>query len=323
MMKNTLVLVFLLVVMGLQAQKTDWYVNFHSIADNREYDRSVGKPQTIFGTRLDIAGGLKIDSVSGVYLGVNYMYEFGSSIDAITPVLNLYYVLDRSDFGFYFGSFPKEKVIDFPLALYGELTNYFEPNIGGMAFEVRRKWGKQNVYVDWIGRQTDVDREAFIAGFSGVYKSGMFYAKNYGYMYHLALTSVSDPDMHIRDNGVFSGYVGFDFSEKTSFDVLNADIGGIFNYDRTRPDDYSFYGGFVTQLNARYRRFGIDVTSYWGKGLQVPLGDALYSNGNYTRMDFCAVPIKWKGVESVFKWSYHFTGGVVSSSQQFFLTARF
>lgn len=322
-MRKLLLLSLFFSCAALFAQKTDWYVNFHNIMDNREYDQSVGNPQTIMGARIDVAGGLKHDETSGVYLGINYMYEYGGEFDSITPTLNLYYEINREDFAFYVGSFAKEKVIDFPLFMFADTLNYYSPNMGGMAFEFRRSWGKQNIFVDWTGRQSPTTRESFIVGFSGCFKRKTFYIENYGYMFHYALTDGFDPNEHIRDNGVGALFVGADMSDITPMDILKYDLGLVGNYDRDRPADYAMYGGVMGRLNAHYKRFGIDVTTYLGQELHIPLGDQLYSNGNYTRTDFCAVPIKGKYVESVFKWSFHFTGGVVSNSQQFFLIARF
>ena len=305
------------------AQKNDWYANFYNIMDNREYDKSIGEPLSIMAARLDFAVGMKQDSTSGVYGGLNYMYEYGGTLDSITPALNLYYSLNRANFSFYAGSFAKEKVIDFPLFMFSDSLNYYMPNMGGMAFEFKRQWGKQNIFVDWTGRQSHIKRESFIVGFSGVYKKNTFYLENYGYMYHYALTKGYDPNEHIRDNGTLALFVGADMSQQTGLDILKYDLGVISNYDRSRPSDYAFHNGVMGRLSAYYKRFGMDVTSYWGDALRIPLGDQLYQNGNYTRTNFCVSPIKGSHIESVFKWSFHFANGIVSNSQQFFLIARF
>jgi len=322
-MKLTFFIVTLVICSLATAQETDWYVNFHNIMDNREYDSSVGNPQSFMAARLDIAGGLKHDATSGLYVGINYMFEYGGQLDSITPALNLYYEINREDFAFYAGSFAKEKVIDLPLFMFGDSLNYYTPNMGGMAFEWRREWGKQNIFVDWTGRQSTQTRESFVLGFSGQFKRNTFYIENYGYMFHYALTEGYDPNEHIRDNGVGALFIGADLSESTFMDVLKYDIGAVGNYDRSRPADYGLYGGVMGRLNAHYKRVGLDISSYWGDELRVPLGDQLYANGNYTRTDLCIVPIKGTHIESVFKWSFHFTGGLVSNSQQFFLIARF
>lgn len=291
--------------------------------DNREYDPRVGKAESIMGARLDFAGGIKQDSTSGVYLGLNYMYEYGGELDGVKPSLNMYYEINRSDFAFLVGAFSKEKMIDFPLFMFSDSWNYYQPNMGGMAFEFRRKWGKQNIFVDWTGRRSSIRREAFIVGVSGIYRHKVFYLENFGYMFHHALTSGSNAHEHIRDNGVGALFFGVDFSAGTLFDILRCDVGVLGNYNRTRPADLALYGGVMGRLNAHYKHVGVELTSYRGYDLHVPLGDPLYLNGHYTRLDLCAIPLRGKYLESVFKWSLHFTAGVLSSSQQFFVMVRF
>ncbi len=317
------ILFFISLSTSLWSQSTDWYANFYNIMDNREYDQSIGNPQSIMGARIDVAAGLKQDSVSGLYLGVNYMYEYGGDLDSITPTLNLYYEIERQDFAFYAGSFPKNKLQSFPKFMFSDSLNYYTPNMGGMAFDFRRKWGNMCVFVDWTGRQSPTKRESFVAGFCGTYQRNAFYIEKFGYMYHYALRSGDNPDEHIEDNGVGAIYFGADLSGETVLDIFKCNVGMVGNYDRIRPGDINYYGGVMGRINAHYKRFGIDVTSYWGDKLTALLGDQLYRNGNYTRTDLCFVPIKGKKLESVFKWSFHFTGGMVSSSQQFFLVAKF
>lgn len=322
-MKQLTLLLFILHAIILPAQQFDWYANFENIMDNREYDSSIGHDQTVLGARLDFAVGLKQDSTSGAYLGVNYMMEYGGNIDSITPSFNLYYEINRDDFGFVAGSFPRNKVLNAPLFMISDTVRYYSPNMGGMAFDIRRKWGHQNLFVDWTGRQAPDKRESFIAGTSGLFQKENFYIENYIYMYHYALRSVADPDEHIQDNGVASAFFGLDYADKTALDILRFDIGGIANYDRKRPADFTLNTGIMGRASAYYKRFGIDLTSYWGDELDLPLGDTLYKNGNYTRLDLCAIPIIGEKLETTFKFSCHFVGDVFSTSQQFFLIARF
>ncbi len=326
-MKKIFVLLLITIASSTFAQKTtpkfDWFANFHNIMDNREYKRSVGTPQSIMGARADLGVGLQTDTTSGFYVGLNYMYEYGGKLDSIPLALNLFYEINREDFAFYVGEFNREKIINFPLFMISDSLCYYTPNIGGTAFEIRRGWGYQNAFLDWTGRRSKDTRESFMLGISGKLQKGLFYFEDYFYMYHYALRSGYDPNEHIRDNGIASIFAGVDLSSKTPFNIFKVDIGGIANYDRTRPADYAFYGGAMARLNLYYKRFGTDITSYWGQALQVPLGDPLYKNGNYTRWDLCAIPIVGKIIESKFKWSFHFTGGEVSTSQQLFFTARF
>jgi len=320
MKKNLSTLILVLSTLALAAQERDAYVNFHNIMDNREYKHTVGYPQTIMGARLDFALGLKADSLSGLYAGLNYMYLYGAAIDSITPTLNLYYEIDRENFAFYAGSFPRQKLFHYPKLMFSDSISYFNPNISGMALEVRRPWGTQAFFADWRGQPDNEQRESFAAGFAGSYHKQSLYIENYGYMYHYVFANAYNK---IQDNGMGALFVGYDFSTQSKLEILKIDLGAIANYNRIRPEDYAFYGGAMLRLNAHFPRYGIDLNSYWGQRLYNPLGDQLYKNGHYTRLDLCAIPIVGEHIETVFKWSLHFTGGELSNSQQFFLIAHF
>ena len=107
-MKKIFITIFIILQASTFAQKIDWYANFNSIMDNREYKRTVGTPQSIMGVRADLAAGLQIDSTSGFYLGLNYMYEYGGKLDSIPLALNLFYEINREDFAFYVGEFNRK-----------------------------------------------------------------------------------------------------------------------------------------------------------------------------------------------------------------------
>ena len=80
---------------------------------------------------------------------------------------------------------------------------YYRPNIEGMFGEVRWDWGKQNGFVDWVSRQTDIKRENFMAGFSGEIFHKNLFLQNYVLMFHDAGPAIDIPGDHIKD------YMGF------------------------------------------------------------------------------------------------------------------
>lgn len=305
------------------AQELDWYANFHNIMDNREYRYSMGSPGSVMGARLDAAVGLKQDEEKALFVGFNYMYEYGGRIDSITPALNLYYQIENDDLNFYVGSFNREKLIEFPLFMFSDSLRYYRPNMSGMAFDFKLKNGQQMVFADWTGRKSIDTREAFIAGTAGEFANDKYYMENYFYMYHYAHTSQVGSDEQIQDNAAVALFLGRNMSDRTSLDILKYDIGFIGNMYRHRPAENQLNGGLMGRANLHHGRFGVDITSYWGKALKVSLGDDLYQNGNYTRIDLCAIPFVGNKLETIFKWSVHITDKHAASSQQFFLTARF
>ncbi len=304
-------------------QTTDWYVNLHNIMDNREYKVAVGNPQSIMASRLDFAVGLKPDSTSGCYAGLNYMFEYGSNLDDIAPTLNLYYAIERPEFTLYAGSFAKEKVMTFPRIFFSDSLNYYTPNIGGLAYEWHPSWGRQSIYADWTGRRTTYRRESFILGIAGEYKKNNFYILDYAYMFHYGFRDGKPYSENIRDNGMGALFFGYDLSDKTVLNSLTCDLGFVGNYDRERPDDYHFYGGTLVRMSMRYKRLGIDATSYYGHKLHNPLGNQLYKHGKYTRIELCAIPLVGKNIETEFRWGLHFAKGILSNTQKLSLIAHF
>jgi hypothetical protein len=66
-----------------------------------------------------------------------------------------------------FGAFPRRDKIDFPLVMLTDTLLYYRPNIEGMFGAVRWDWGYQNVFVDWISRQTNENRKFLRQVFQG------------------------------------------------------------------------------------------------------------------------------------------------------------
>lgn len=317
------IILFIVTSISTFAQEIDWYADFHSYMDNREYRYQMGSPKSIMAARLDAAVGLKQNAEQALFIGVNYMYEYGGRIDSITPALNLYYEILKDDLSFYVGSFNREKAVNLPLFMFSDSLRYYRPNMSGMAFDFKHKLGNQTIFADWTGRKAHDTREAFIVGTTGTMTKQNYYMENYFYMYHFAHTAEPGSNEHIKDNAIGAIFFGRDLSERSRLDILKYDIGFIGNMYRHRPAEPKLNAGIMGRANLHQGRFGIDVSSYWGKGLQVTLGDELYKNGNYTRIDLCAIPFVGKNLETVFKWSVHATDEFLSSSQQFFLTARF
>ena len=113
-------------------QNLEWQAGFDGFLDNREYQSSIQYPQTIFGARTWLELGGNINRVHHLRAGLNYMYEFGSAVDAIKPLPVLYYQLDWKPFNFYIGAFPRRNLLDYPLALLTDTLNYYRPDIEGM-----------------------------------------------------------------------------------------------------------------------------------------------------------------------------------------------
>jgi len=303
------VLLLILSISGIKAfsQQIWGYGKFENICDDREYAYKNVTNQVILGARLDGGIGFQADSLNQVYLGMNYMFEYGSNPFILRPIPDLYYKYEISHFRMFFGSFPRIDLLKYPLVLHTDSILYYRPNIQGGLMELSGDWGYQNVWCDWTGRQTATVHEAFMSGMSGRFKYNIFYLEDYFYMYHFAGTSIDAS--HVRDNGGGAVYLGIDFSNKTFFETLKFDIGGVENYDRVRPADYNHYYGLQERFSLFYKIFGLDASYYKGDKIILTWGDGFYRSGDYGRLDTYLKVFKNKKVDSRIGWSFHFVNG--------------
>jgi len=316
-------LFFLLITLSLSTttivgQRLNYAVEFNQFLDNREYSCDYYEiPQTMLGARLNAMLGAKIDSMQGFMAGANYLYEYGDRINGNTPTVNLFYYYQKPELTVIFGSFPRRGLLNYPVALLSDTLDNYRPNIQGAYIEKRGKWGCENVWCDWIGRQRADVKESFLAGLSGKLNiTSAISLDHYFYMFHKALYSGNLPNDFIRDNGAFSILASVDLTKPTHLDLLSVHIGTIGCYDRQRPDPtLHFYMGLFTQVHAYYKNFGIDASYYKGGRLRIANGDGLYRSGNYGRIDLAYIPIENKYVTSRVALCFHDVEGQWQNSQ--------
>ncbi|NEU07511.1 hypothetical protein GZH53_04215 [Flavihumibacter sp. R14] len=303
------------------AQQVEGNLNLHTFADNREYMKSNRYSQTIFGARLSPEIGLLVDSVHRLRVGFNALHEFGSSkfTAKIDPVI--YYQYQKKSWDFYMGAFPRVKLLDdYPRAILNDTLTYYRPNVEGMLVKLNTGKGHETVWIDWTSRQTDVDRETFLFGLSGLYKNGLFFVSHYAMMFHNAGPGVSIPDDHIQDNGAAALKVGLDLSKLTMLDSLTINTGGLMSFERTRSvSDWETPAGLLLEMHAGYKQFGVTNSLYLGEGHHIIYGDQFYTAKEYNRTDLSYSPIRYKNIEGKFTFSFHFLEGEVDSQQAFSL----
>ncbi|OQC64320.1 MAG: hypothetical protein BWX49_00763 [Bacteroidetes bacterium ADurb.Bin008] len=316
-----LLIISLLFYNASKAQKFGWEVTLYGFADNREYKSSVQIPQTFMGTLFTPEVGLQIDSLSAIRVGATTLFEFGSNQfqDKVYP--QLYYSFCGSKFKFLFGAFSRHKVFDnAPAALYYDSLYYFRPYINGLFWTYNGNSFRQSVYLDWTSRQTQSIRETFIMGGEGQCHFGDFFLHHHLYMYHYAKTASPSPNEFIRDNGALYLLVGYDLTQKLALDSLCIGVGGIQSYERSRNDMvwHTPYG-FLFEVLAQYKGFGIKNIFYYGKGHALDWGDPFYRLKQYDRFDIYFTPLRLHGVEGRFGISMHFAENRISHQQQFYL----
>ena len=304
-MKKIFILLLTIISFTALSQKFEYQVLFEGIGDNREYFSEKAMPQTILGSRGAFEVGLKIDN-HRIRTGLSHLLEFGSEIDYHKPRLTLYYQFKEDKKEFLFGAFPRREKIDFPLAMLTDTLLYYRPNIEGMFGEVHWNWGKQNGFVDWVSRQTDVKRENFMAGFSGEVFYKNLFLQNYLLLFHDAGPAIDIPGDHIKD---YLGYAIQAGIRTSSESLLKGDLkAGVLNSsfrERSVTDGFVNSSSFFAEANGRYKNYGIKSVLNAGGGHRFAYGDRFYRVENYWRTDVIWYFINHKNVRGRFNLSFH------------------
>ena len=311
--------IFLLLIFStafLKAQNLEYQVLFEGIGDNREFTPSYATPQTILGTRGAFEVGVNFDN-HRLCGGLSHLFEFGSDLDAQKPKLTLYYQFQETNKEFLFGAFPRRDKIDFPLAMLTDTLLYYRPNIEGMFGKISWDWGHQLGFVDWIGRQAEVQREQFMAGSSGEIRHKNLFLQNHILMFHNAHDKMHLPDQHIEDYFGFTIQGGFRTSENLPFQgTFKAGILTSFYRERGIMEDFLSVSSFFAEASMGYKNFGIKSVMNLGGGHRFMFGDPYYRATNYSRTDFIWYFINHPKVKGKFNWSIHIPDWETVDQQQ-------
>ena len=315
-MKHGLLILFLLATLITKGQDFEYQFLFEGIGDNREFTQEYATPQTILGTRGAFELGVAFDN-HRLRGGLSHLFEFGSDIDAQKPKLTLYYQFQDVNKEFLFGAFPRRNKIDFPLAMLSDTLQYYRPNIEGMFGRIDWDWGHQLGFVDWVGRQTEVQREQFMAGTSGEIGHKNFFVQNYVLMFHNAHDKLHLPDQHIEDYFGFAIEAGFRTPEKLAVQgSLKAGVLSSFYRERGISDGFLSSGSFFAEASARYKNVGIKSVMNLGGGHRFMFGDPYYRAKNYSRTDFIWYFINHEKVKGKFNLSMHIIDWETLDQQQ-------
>lgn len=304
-MKKLLTTLFIFIVFCGNSQNFEYQVLFEGIGDNREYFNDLAYPQTIFGVRGAFEIGVEFDN-HRLRGGLSQLQEFGSDIDAQKPKLTLYYHFKNEKKNFLFGAFPRRDVIDFPLAMLTDTLLYYRPNIEGMFGQVNWDWGHQNVFVDWVSRQTDFNSEIFTAGTSGEIFAKNFFLQNYFLMTHDATPIIRTPDDHIEDYLGFAVQAGIRTPEDSKFNgYIKAGVLG--SYYRYRNAETIFHDAlsFFAEAKVKYKNFGLKSVLSSGDNHRFAYGDRFYRANDYLRTDLIWYFINHEKVKGTFNFSLH------------------
>ncbi len=318
MKKKLLVFILISISIHSQAQKLEWNIDFKGIGDNREFNPTYAKPQTIIGERTSFELGTTLDSLHSFRIGLSHFYEFGTDISYNKPQLTAYYKYDDQKTQLYFGAFPRFNLIDFPLAIIADTVSYYRPNIEGVLIQHKWNWGKQLIFVDWTGKQLVDQREQFMAGTSGIINLKNFYVENFLMMYHYALMAEAVDTQHIIDNTALNVNLGYHFTMCKALSAFYIEAGILSSEYRERniSDGFEYSNSFLSTAFLEWKRLSIKNTLSIGKGHQILTGDTYYNANSYMRTDLFFNLIKYKNVTATFNMSFHSANWETLDSQQ-------
>jgi hypothetical protein len=305
-----------------QSQVFRYKVGYFGFLDNREYFNPYVNDQTIFGSRVYGEVGMSLNDNNRIMAGIDYLYEFGSKGELLAPDITLYYNGRHKNLDFYLGAFPRLNYIDMPLALMIDTFQYYRPNVEGILLDYKTSFFRHNIWIDWTGRQSFDKREAFMAGFSGWAKKGIFTYQHHVVMSHLASSTNQNADEHLRDNGGYSAMIGLDLSSVTSMDTLAFSAGFLGSWDRLRGVyDLVFPFGWLGEMEAGYRGFGVHGTIYSGDSQAIVSGDGFYKSTFYSRADVY-YQVARSGIEGRVQFSFHVVPEAVDLSMSLMIRAQ-
>jgi hypothetical protein len=316
----------------LPAQSIAWKVGVHSFFDNKEFGGSTTQiPQTMAGVHLAPEIGIVWEDKHRIFAGTDLMHEYGSN-DVLTYYAPLiYYEYAGNPFRFYAGVIPRSLALDkYPRMFFQDSIMNFRPVINGIFWEYGSGDNYANVWLDWTGRQTYTQREAFFMGWSGRYNYGPFYAQHFGYMFHFAKTKNPAVDESIHDNGLMLTSLGIDWAGRAGFEKMEANFGWSIGLDRDRGlGVWHKPQGILSEIKIEYKGLGFFNTYYKGNSQQVYYGDhgnelywgdPVYRSKEYDRMDLYICFIKTSVVKLKFIYSLHFMENRLYHEQAFYAT---
>lgn len=299
------------------SQTPEWGVSVTPFFDNTEFGGSKKEiDQTMAGTRVAPEIGLSFDTLHRVHVGIAMLQEFGSSkeVDSYHPIA--YYEFNQAPFKFCMGAFPRDSVTgDYPRVFFQDSISYYRPLINGLVWKIYNSSSHMKVWIDWTGRQTETQREAFFMGWAGKTQKGMLYLQHFGYMFHYAKMKNAPDSQYIHDNGLALTSIGIDLSKQTGFEKLNVDAGWLIGLEDSRGSGgWQTHNALLVQANIEYKGVGFSDSYYRGVGQmsfyeqennKLYWGEPIYRNREYNRADFYVKFINTDKVNVKFVYTLH------------------
>lgn len=340
MRKHLLAILFLSVsVSALAAQRSNiqqrsglsflYDVDFVMNFDNREIHHPYEDSQTLFGVRLTPTVGLGFnDSIGGTHkfmAGVSYVQPFGAKWRDCTVTPTVYYQFSAKGFRLNFGFVPYDFLTEaMPDYLRSDSLAFAYPNIQGILFQYRSKWGYADLLCDWRGMMSPDTREAFRIVGGGKFRYEWLFAGGWAQLNHLSHNSGTI--LGVCDDIVWNPLVGVSLGHLTPLDSLSLQVGYIGSFQRDRRAEQQWVAhGFYADFVLSWRFIGLRNEFYYGDN-QMPLypqyrqilnqGDPRYQARIYNRTDIFFYLIRRSFVTAYAGWNLLYLEGHGLSHQQ-------
>ncbi len=297
------------------AQELTWSVDFGSVFDNREGDRTYTAPQTFFFTTLAPEIGVKLTANDRLAAGAVWTQPLTDDWKdgRVTPTI--YYRREAGNLKFSMGLFPRKQLrCEMPGFLWCDSLAYFQPNIRGALVQYDAGKSFFEGYIDWRGMQSTTRREAFNIVARGEWspRNGLFFLGGHVMMNHYALQKNAPENQHIIDNFLINPYVGLDFSS------LSMKAGALITVERNRGNDngWQMPAGVWIEALGEWHRIGLKTSFYAGGrlfpsygefGAGLYQGEPFYSARFYNRTDVYARVLCNKYVDLQASLDFNFT----------------
>jgi hypothetical protein len=319
----------------LSAQTLDWKAGMYYFFDNTEFGKStLTDDQTMTGVHLTPELGIKWENNHGIYAGVDLLKKSGTNdfIDDVKAVVYYRYADGKNTF--YAGAFPRKALLkNYSAVFIQDSIRYFRPVMNGLFYQSDGDRAFFNVWLDWTGAQSETMRESFYLGTSGYKAFGTLFADFQAYLFHYANTRPSTPTFNVSEQFLLQLSLGVDLAGKTFFDRLDFSAGVLAGLERRRNTDNGTWipVGAVLQLNATYKRFGVENLVYAGQKrlrLYKQYGGNFYWNTPFLQNEFYALS-KWqirlfnnKQVDAKIGMNLHFSEKTILFEQVLSLTVE-
>lgn len=294
-MKIKLLTLFLLLFISLPvfSQKLEANLDFRVRFDNREYRSEFASSKTLFGFKLAPEAGIRWDGDNRLMIGMDLTRHFGArGDDQSDPELTIYYAYENGrNFSTYVGIFQADKLTCYPRVFISGSKRFYDPLIEGAMFRYFGNRGQIELSCDWNGMITDAKREKFIIQSTGFLRHGMLSAGYFLMMHHFSVTATPSPDEGVVDNVLAYPYVSammaFGAKKDMQFDIKAGWVQALQN-DRAQEDRFVKQGGFMAEIDFKWRTLGCNNTLYLGDNLMPyyhRYGSELYPGDPFFRTD--------------------------------------